>query len=181
MKPAWPLDCLPSRIGHFVHNVQHRLPSLLSEDVELMAAYNLAAESCSHQVLFDRKQTQDWASAMATLSTTFQQLQTAQIDWNGTKRTASFHLNNMKIALDGRVQDVSVKVTLFDPSLGTHTRSKPNGICCLANSQAGWNTRMAKAGDLVPAIQSTSLSVEKGDSPGSPINPAVHTERAGLA
>ena len=61
----------------------------------------------------------DWASAMATLSTTFQQLQTAQIDWNGTKRTASFHLSDMKIALGGRVQniqEVSVKATLSDPS-----------------------------------------------------------------
>ena len=66
-----------------------RLPSLLSEDVELMAAYSLDAKFkfCSHKILFDGTRTQDWASAMAALSTTFQQLQTAQIDWNGTKRT----------------------------------------------------------------------------------------------
>ena len=43
-----------------------RLTSLLSEGIELMAAYNLAAESadakfkfCSHQVLFDGKRTQN--------------------------------------------------------------------------------------------------------------------------
>ena len=161
-----------------------RLPSLLSEDVELMAAYNLAAESadakfkfCSHQVLFDGKRTQDWASAMATLSTTFQQLQTAQIDWNGTKRTASFHLNDMKIALDGRVQniqEVSVKATLSDPSLGTHTvETEWNLLANQFTSRAEYKNGIQNK--RFGASASVNFSVEKGD-----YQLAVHTGRAGL-
>ena len=136
-----------------------RLPlSLPNEDVELMAAYNMAAESadakfkfCSHQVLFDGKRTQDWA----TLSTTFKQLQTAQIDFfplerqeNRPGRTCSKHSRSFR-------QGNAVRSVAGHP----HGHRKRNGICCPSNSQAGRIHERPKPLDLGPALQSTSSVV----------------------
>ena len=114
-----------------------RVPALLNDDVEMMAAYSVGAESadakikfCAHEILFDGRQTNGWTSALATISTTFDQLQTAQISWNWTDKTASFHFNNLKAKLDGQMDSplqVALKATLSAPYLGSHT------------AELGWN------------------------------------------
>ena len=74
---------------------------------------------CSHQVLFDGKRTQNGLGIGDGHSIDHIPTDADGPDWNGTERTASFHLSDMKIALDGRVQniqEVSVKATLSDPS-----------------------------------------------------------------
>lgn len=148
-----------------------RVPSLLSEDMEIMAAYNVASDSadakvkfCAHEFLFDGQRSTNWTSAMATISTTFDQLQSAQLNWNVIKKTASFHLNGLKATLDGRIQssqDVGFKATLSDALLGIHAAEiewslLSDKFTSRAEYKNGHNMRYG-ANALV------NFSIEKGD------------------
>lgn len=106
-----------------------RIPSLMTQDILLITAYNLASDFTtadakikilSHEVIFDGKR-DGWTSALATISSTFDEIQKAQIMWDLEKLYAAFYFNDLKATVSGKMGSslisAGVTASLSAPSI----------------------------------------------------------------